>query len=161
MLKIKEIDTHVKAYLYDIGYHRWSRVHDMVNRKWTMTSNIAELLNAVTKDIRELLIVELLEYMRILLESWNNEKLSKAKSTFTYLGEKIQQRVGGQQDIIAEDESKLYPVRASTDHIHTLIDGVKRFIVCLQNKRCSYGQFQLDELPYPHALVDLRHMSEF
>ncbi|XP_070042143.1 uncharacterized protein [Nicotiana tomentosiformis] len=32
MSKIEEIDTHVKAYLYDIGYHRWSRVHAMVNR---------------------------------------------------------------------------------------------------------------------------------
>ncbi|XP_019253840.1 PREDICTED: uncharacterized protein LOC109232527 [Nicotiana attenuata] len=51
-----------------------------------MTSNIAESLNAVTKDARELPVVELLEYMRTLLESWNNEKLSKAKGTFTYLG---------------------------------------------------------------------------
>ncbi|XP_075087824.1 uncharacterized protein LOC142169804 [Nicotiana tabacum] len=51
-------------------------------------------------------------------------------------------------------------VRASTNYIHTVIDGVKRFIVCLQNKRCSYGQFQLDELPCPHALAALRHRSE-
>uniref|UniRef100_A0A1U7YQ91 Protein FAR1-RELATED SEQUENCE 3-like n=2 Tax=Nicotiana sylvestris TaxID=4096 RepID=A0A1U7YQ91_NICSY len=27
MSKIEEIDPRVKAYLYDIGYHRWSRVH--------------------------------------------------------------------------------------------------------------------------------------
>ncbi|XP_019255305.1 PREDICTED: uncharacterized protein LOC109233907 [Nicotiana attenuata] len=86
MSKIEEIYVRVKAYLYDIGYHRWSRVHATVNRTWTMTSNIAESLNAV---------------------------------------------------------------RASTDRIHTVLDGVKRFIICLQNKRCSCGQFQLDELHCP------------
>ncbi|XP_070035061.1 uncharacterized protein [Nicotiana tomentosiformis] len=104
--KIEEIDTRVKAYLYDIGYHRWSRLHDTVNRTWTMTSNIVESLNAVTKDARELL------------------------------------------------------VRASTDYIHTVIDGVKYFIVCLQNKRCSCGQFHLDELPCVYALAALRHRKE-
>ncbi|XP_009799125.1 uncharacterized protein LOC107781390 [Nicotiana tabacum] len=124
-----------------------------------MTANIAESLNAVTKDARELLVVELLEYIR-LLERWTNEKLLKTNGTFTYLGKKIQQRVGGQQDIIAEDESNLYPVRASIEHIYTVIDGVERFIVCLQNKRCNCGQFQLDELPCAHALVALRHRNE-
>ncbi|XP_070050410.1 uncharacterized protein [Nicotiana tomentosiformis] len=115
----------------------------MVNRTWMMTSNIAESLNVVTRDARELPIVELLEYMRTLLERWTNEKLLKAKGTFTYLGKKIQQTV-----------------RASTDHIHTVIDGVKHYIICLQNKRCSYGQFQLDELPCAHALAALRHRNE-
>nr|XP_009621972.1 uncharacterized protein LOC104113500 [Nicotiana tomentosiformis] len=76
MSKIEEFDTRVKAYLYDIGYHIWSRV------------------------------------------------------------------------------------MASTDYIHTMIDGVKHFIICLQNKRCSCGQFQLDELPYAHALAALRHRNE-
>ncbi|XP_016444788.1 uncharacterized protein LOC107770043 [Nicotiana tabacum] len=103
-----------------------------------MTSNIAESLNAITKYARELPIVELLEYMRTLLERWTNEKLLKVKGT---LSQKMR-------------------VRASTDHIHTLIDGVKRFIVCLQNKRCSCGQFQLDELPCARALAALRHRNE-
>ncbi|XP_075112098.1 protein FAR1-RELATED SEQUENCE 5-like [Nicotiana tabacum] len=89
MSKIEEIYPRVKAYLYDIGYHRWSRVHATVNRTWTMTSNIAESLNAVTKYARELPIVELLEYMRTLLEHWTKEKLLKAKGTFTYLGFKF------------------------------------------------------------------------
>ncbi|XP_075088147.1 uncharacterized protein LOC142170200 [Nicotiana tabacum] len=97
MSKIEEIDPHVKAYLYDIGYHRWSRVHATVNRTWTMTSNIAESLN----DVRDL-----------------------------------------------------------TDYIHIVIDGVRRYNVCLENKRCSCGQFQLDELLCPHALAALRHRDE-
>ncbi|XP_016446421.2 uncharacterized protein LOC107771547 [Nicotiana tabacum] len=153
--KIEEIDMHVKAYLYDIGYHRWSRVHATVNKTWTMTSNIAESLNAVTKDAREMPIVELLEYMRTILERWTNEKLLKANGTFTYLRKKYNKELEDNRPL-----SRKMRVRASTDHIRTVIDGVKHFIVCLQNKRCSYGQFQLDELPCAHALAALRHKNE-
>ncbi|XP_075112444.1 uncharacterized protein LOC142182229 [Nicotiana tabacum] len=155
MLKIEEVDLRVKSYLYDIGYHRWSRVHATVNRTFTMTSNIAESLNAVTKDARELPIFDLFEYMRTLLERWTKEKLSKAKGTFTYLGHKYNKEL--------EDNSTLSQklrVRASTDHIHTVLDGVKGYIVCLENKKCSCGQFQLDELPCAHALAALRHRNE-
>nr|XP_016480528.1 PREDICTED: uncharacterized protein LOC107801682 [Nicotiana tabacum] len=56
--------------------------------------------------------------------------------------------------------SSKHMVRASTNHIHTVIDGVKRYIVCLESKKCSCGQFQLDELPCVHALAALRHRNE-
>ncbi|XP_019238615.1 PREDICTED: uncharacterized protein LOC109218699 [Nicotiana attenuata] len=84
MLKIEKVDPRVKSYLYDIGYHTWSRVHATVNRTFTMTSNIAESLNAVTKEARELPIYDLLEYMRTLLERWTKEKLLKAKENKKY-----------------------------------------------------------------------------
>ncbi|XP_075103821.1 uncharacterized protein LOC142178375 [Nicotiana tabacum] len=136
MSNIEEIDPRVKAYLYDIGYHRWSRVHATVNRTWTMTSNSAESLNVVTKYARELPIVELLEYIRTLLEHWTKEKLLKAKGTFTYLGYKFNKELDDNRTL-----SHKLIVRASTDYIHTVIDGVRRYIVCLENKKCSCGQF--------------------
>ncbi|XP_016453760.2 uncharacterized protein LOC107778086 [Nicotiana tabacum] len=155
MSRIEEIDTRVKAYLYDIGYHRWSRVYATINRTWTMTSNIAESLNVVTKYARELSIVELLEYMRTLLERWMKEKLLKAKGTFKYLGYKFNKELDDHRIL-----SHKLRVMASTDYIHTVIDGVRRYIVCLENKKCSCGQFQLDELPCPHALATLRQRDE-
>ncbi|XP_016494672.2 uncharacterized protein LOC107813874 [Nicotiana tabacum] len=155
MSKIEEIDPRVKAYSYDIGYHRWSRVYAMVNKTWTMTSNIAESLNVVTKYARELPIVELLEYMRALLECWTKEKLLKAKGTFTYLGYKFNKELDDKRTL-----SHKIRVRASTDYVHTVLDGVRRYIVCLENNRCSCGQFQLDELTCPHALAALRHRDE-
>ncbi|XP_070057673.1 uncharacterized protein [Nicotiana tomentosiformis] len=155
MSKIAEIDTPVKAYLYDIGYHRWSRVHATMNKTWTMPSNIVESLNAVTKDARELPVVELLEYMRTLLERWTNEKLLNTNGTFTYLGRKYNKESEDNKTL-----SQKMRVRASTNYIHTVIDDVKRFIICLENKRCSCGQFHLDELPCPHALAALRHRKE-
>nr|XP_009781993.1 PREDICTED: uncharacterized protein LOC104230807 [Nicotiana sylvestris]XP_016497949.1 PREDICTED: uncharacterized protein LOC107816717 [Nicotiana tabacum] len=136
MSKIEEIDPCVKTYLYDIGYHRWSRVYATVNRTWTIISNIAESLNAATKYARELPIVELLEYMRTLLERWTKEKLLKAKGTFTYLGYKFNKELDDNRTL-----SHKLRVSASTDYIHTVIDGVRRYIVCLENKKCGCGQF--------------------
>ncbi|XP_009761983.2 uncharacterized protein [Nicotiana sylvestris] len=125
------------------------------NITWTMTSNIAESLNDVTKNARELPIVELLEYMRNLLERWTNEKLLKAKSTFTYLGFKFNKELDDNRTL-----SYKLRVRASKDYIHTVLDGVMHYIVCLENKRCSCGQFQLEELPCPHVLAALRYRDE-
>ncbi|XP_019261541.1 PREDICTED: uncharacterized protein LOC109239429 [Nicotiana attenuata] len=116
---------------------------------------IAESLNTVTKDARELPVVELLEYMRTLLEYWTNEKLLNAKGTFTYLGKTYNKELEVNRTL-----SQKMRVAASTDYIPTVIDGVKVFIVCLQNKRCSCGQFQLNELPCPHALAASRHSNE-
>nr|XP_009780476.1 PREDICTED: uncharacterized protein LOC104229522 [Nicotiana sylvestris] len=155
MSKIEQIDPHVKAYLYDIGYHGWSRVYATVNRTWTMISNIAESLNDVTKYARELPIVELLEYMRTLLERCTKEKLLKAKVTFTYLGFKFNKELDDNKTL-----SHKLRVRASIDYIHTVLDGVRRYIVYLENKRCSCRQFQLDELPCPHTLAALRYRDE-
>ncbi|XP_070022081.1 uncharacterized protein LOC107828851 [Nicotiana tabacum] len=118
-------------------------------------SKIEESLNAVTKDARELPIFDLLEYMRTLLERWTIEKLLKAKGTFTFLGTKFNKELDDNRTL-----SQKLKVRASTDHIHTVLDGVKRYIVCLENNKCSCGQFQLEELPCAHALATLRHRNE-
>ncbi|XP_019260391.1 PREDICTED: uncharacterized protein LOC109238396 [Nicotiana attenuata] len=93
--------------------------------------------------------------MRTLLERWTNEKLLKAKGTFTYLGFKFSKELEDNRTL-----SQKLQVRASTNYIHTVLDGVRRYIVCLENKRCSCGEFQLDVLPCPHALAALRHRDE-
>ncbi|XP_047267804.1 uncharacterized protein LOC107858607 [Capsicum annuum] len=41
------------------------------------------------------------------------------------------------------------------DYLYTVNDKGKIFIVCLENKKCSCGQFQYDEIPFPHALAIL------
>ncbi|XP_009785054.2 uncharacterized protein [Nicotiana sylvestris] len=132
MSKIEEVDPRVKSYLYDIGYHRWSRVHATVNRTWTMTSNIAESLKAVTKDARELPIFDLLEYMRTLLERWTNEKLLKAKGTFTFLGSKFNKEL--------ENNRTLSQKLRKTKNVAVANSNLKNF--------------------HGHALTALRHRNE-
>ncbi|KAG5582550.1 hypothetical protein H5410_053177 [Solanum commersonii] len=46
-------------------------------------------------------------------------------------------------------------VRPSSDYLHTVTHMGKTFIVCIKAKTCTCRQFQLDELPCPHALAVL------
>ncbi|XP_070004150.1 uncharacterized protein [Nicotiana sylvestris] len=62
--------------------------------------------------------------------------------------------------VVSNKNESILKVRASTDHLHTVLDGVKRYIMCLETKKCSCGKFQLDELPCAHALAALRHRKE-
>ncbi|XP_070047075.1 uncharacterized protein [Nicotiana tomentosiformis] len=88
MAEVERIDKRVKYYLINVGYERWSRAHSTVNRTLTMTSNIAESINAVLKAARELLVLPLLEYIRQLIGRWNITNQKNAIESFTDLGKK-------------------------------------------------------------------------
>ena len=40
--------------------------------------------------------------------------------------------------------------------MYTVLDGITQFTVCLHQRTCTCGRFQLDELPCPHALAVLK-----
>ncbi|KAG5622684.1 hypothetical protein H5410_007902 [Solanum commersonii] len=147
---VNRIDHRVKTYLYEIGYSKWSRAHSTSNRTMTMTSNIAESLNSATKDARDLPVTRLLEEMRKLIEKWNYDKSKEALYTNTKLTAKY-------ESILADNlEIALHMmVRPSSDYLHTVTHMGKTFIVCIKAKTCTCQQFQLDELPCPHALAVL------
>ncbi|KAM3382707.1 hypothetical protein P3S68_008282 [Capsicum galapagoense] len=66
MCKVGKIDNRVKAYLKNIRFEKWSRVHAPINRGRMMTSNIAECINSHLVEARELPILDFLEQVRIL-----------------------------------------------------------------------------------------------
>ena len=61
--EIKNLDIRVHNYLKEIGFEKWTKVHSTNNRYRTMTTNVAESMNAVIKSARELPITTLLEYL--------------------------------------------------------------------------------------------------
>ncbi|XP_075106915.1 uncharacterized protein LOC142179921 [Nicotiana tabacum] len=88
MAEVEKIDKRVKDYLMNVGYERWSRAHSTVNRTLTMTSNIAESINAALKAAMELPVLPLLEYIRQLIGQWNVTNQKNAIESFTDLGKK-------------------------------------------------------------------------
>ncbi|XP_019265920.1 PREDICTED: protein FAR-RED IMPAIRED RESPONSE 1-like [Nicotiana attenuata] len=88
MAEVEKIDKRVKDYLMNVGYERWSRAYSTVNRTLTMTSNIAESINAALKAARELLVLPLLDYISQLIGRWNVTNLKNAVESFTDLGKK-------------------------------------------------------------------------
>nr|XP_009617029.1 uncharacterized protein LOC104109429 [Nicotiana tomentosiformis] len=68
MAEVERIDKRVKDYLINVGYERWSRAHSTVNKTLTMTSNIAESINAVLKAARELQMAPSTSYLYSVLD---------------------------------------------------------------------------------------------
>ncbi|KAA0038328.1 MuDRA-like transposase [Cucumis melo var. makuwa] len=75
-----------KKYLNDVGIARWSRVHCSGRRYNMMTTNIAESMNSILKEPRDLPIASFLENVRALLQRWfwkRREEGIKVTSTLT------------------------------------------------------------------------------
>ncbi|KAM6599242.1 hypothetical protein CsatA_018851 [Cannabis sativa] len=85
MSELDSLDIRVRPYLQQVGYHKWSRYHCKNNRYSTMTSNIAESLNAANLAARELPITTLMESLRALIQQWTYTNKKKAQKTTTFL----------------------------------------------------------------------------
>ncbi|XP_016510784.1 uncharacterized protein LOC107828052 [Nicotiana tabacum] len=66
--EVERIDKRVKDYLINVGYERWSRAHSTINRTLTITSNIAESINAALKAARELPVTPSTSYLYAVLD---------------------------------------------------------------------------------------------
>ena len=63
--------------LEDAGLDKWSRAHCPANRYNYMTSNSAECINSLTKGIRKLPIIKLVEHQRAKLQKWFTDRREK------------------------------------------------------------------------------------
>ncbi|KAG5599150.1 hypothetical protein H5410_030520 [Solanum commersonii] len=54
-------------------------------------------------------------------------------------------------------EDGILHVIPSTFHMHVVVDEPKRYIVCLNIKKCSCGRFQNDEISCEHGMAVLRY----
>nr|XP_009762213.1 PREDICTED: uncharacterized protein LOC104214256 [Nicotiana sylvestris] len=144
MDKVEKVDIRVKECLELAGYEKWARLYAPVNRGWTMTSNIDESINAALVSARELPIYDFLEEFRKMFGRWNCNNLKEALHMYTTLGKKYQEMLS------------LNVVVPSTEYLHTMNDEGRHYIVCLLERKCSCGRFQVDELPCPHAWAVLK-----
>ncbi|XP_070010392.1 uncharacterized protein [Nicotiana sylvestris] len=158
MAELEAIDSRVKTYLMDIGYDKWSRAHSKANRTMTMTSNIAESVNAANKHARDLPVVNLLDFMTTLIQKWNYTNRKDAVESFMKIGAKYEK-------ILADNTilSQAMTVLPSTEFLHLIIDGQTRNVVRLHERNCSCGRFQLDDIPCPHAMAAIQkfHMDSY
>ena len=68
MTMVEKIDKRIKDYLLNIGYNKWSRV---------------------TRHAKVLTVLQLLEFMRQLVQKWNNNNRSKATFSGFHLEKKV------------------------------------------------------------------------
>ncbi|XP_009792830.1 uncharacterized protein LOC107829172 [Nicotiana tabacum] len=116
-----------------------------------MTSNITESINVALVSARELPIYDLLEEVRKMFGRWNCSNRKEALQTYTTLGKKYQEML-----TLNEAMSTRMTVVPSTEYLHMVNDEGRHYTVCLLEKKCSCGRFQVDELPCPHAWAVLK-----
>ncbi|KAH0705587.1 hypothetical protein KY290_010277 [Solanum tuberosum] len=126
----EKIDKRIKDYLLNIGYNKWSHMHAEVNRTWMMTSNIAESVNSRTRHVKVLTVLHLLEFMRQLVQKWNNNNRSKATFSGFHLGKKY-------ENILRRNKTASEKLRVveTNKYVYTVLDGITQFT------------FQMDPLP--------------
>ncbi|XP_075109258.1 uncharacterized protein LOC107789808 [Nicotiana tabacum] len=151
MEKVEKVDIRVKEYLELAGYEKWARLYAPVNRGWTMTSNIAESINATLVSARELPIYDFLEEVRKMFGRWNCSNRKEATQTYKTLGKKYQKMLE-----LNETMCSRMTVVPSTEYLHIVNDGGRNYTVCLLERKCVCGRFQIDELPCPHAWAVLK-----
>ncbi|KAG5591915.1 hypothetical protein H5410_042429 [Solanum commersonii] len=76
----------------------------------------------------------------------------RSKATFSgfHLGKKYENIL--RRNKIASEKLR---VVETNKYVYTVLDGITQFTVCLHQRTCTCGRFQLDELPCPHALAVL------
>ncbi|KAA0062480.1 MuDRA-like transposase [Cucumis melo var. makuwa] len=137
-----------EKYLNDVGIARWSRVHCPGRRYNMMTTNIAESMNSILKEPRDLSIASFLENVRALLQRWFSERREediKVTSTLTKWEELVIQKK--QEGALT---MKVNPIDCYQFHVKDLD---KEEVVNLQTKECTCKEFQAEQLPCSHAIV--------
>ncbi|TYJ99816.1 MuDRA-like transposase [Cucumis melo var. makuwa] len=129
--------TNPGKYLNDVGIARWSRVHCPGRRYNMMTTNIAESMNSILKEHRDLPIASFLGHDRALLQRWfwkRREESIKVTSTLTKWAELVIQKK--QERALT---MKVNPIDYYQFHVKDLD---KKEVVNLQTKECTCKEFQ-------------------
>ncbi|XP_055960976.1 uncharacterized protein LOC126672216 [Mercurialis annua] len=155
MEELDKYDPKIREYLTDIGFKKWTTLHSSSNRYSTMTSNIAESLNATNIAARELPITTMLEFLRSLVQKWSHANRNCARSLKTDMT-----RVA--EEILNENyiRSLHLTVTPAADNLYTVTKTKTPFSVDLERGTCCCRRFQTDKIPCAHAIAVIRKYNK-
>ncbi|KAM6578088.1 hypothetical protein CsatB_029925 [Cannabis sativa] len=151
MQDLDNIDLRIRDFLAnEVGYDKWTRLCSMNKRYKTMTSNIAESVNAALKSVRELPVATLLECLHSLVQRWYWENKNRALKTETTLKNIPEKALKKQREMGLK-----YKVETANLLVYKVHDYTNSYIVNLENKTCTCQKFDYDEMPCSHAMTVL------
>nr|GEV32353.1 hypothetical protein [Tanacetum cinerariifolium] len=150
-LRSKRPDLYEK--LIEVGVERWSRAHFPRDRYNYMTSNLAESINSLKRDVRKVLITNLMEWYRKLVQGWYCERREKYKDgPLDELGgwakAKIRKRM---QKIL-----NWVVVGIAVGRVYEVDDRRRIQNVELCNGTCTCRKWKVSGLPCGHVLAICR-----
>ncbi|XP_023641784.1 uncharacterized protein LOC111831497 [Capsella rubella] len=139
---------------------KWARCYFPGERYNIDTTNCAESINSVFKDVRKLSLLPMIDAIVQKLADWFN-KHRKASSEITN-GQKLVPFVENELHTSCA-KAKLLPVLElnsyQLEYIVTGRDGIKYF-VDLKTKSCSCKRFDIDKYPCVHTIAAAREVKK-
>jgi len=147
--EVIRLDPACARYLESVGFCHWTIAYFLGERYNVMTSNVAESLNVVLKEARELPLILLLEFIRTTLISWFAMRCEADRSETSALPPKM-------REVVHENFEK--SVRFAVHRIDRYDyevrgEGSSVYHVKLIERTCSCRAFDLLHLPCPHAIA--------
>ncbi|XP_022892357.1 uncharacterized protein LOC111407223 [Olea europaea var. sylvestris] len=132
----------------EVGPEKWSRIHMPENRYSSMTSNIVESVNVVTKATKNYPIVSLLESLRLTMQNWFCKHKDNAHGIFTKLTSKYENET--RKMSIDLKNMRVFPFNQS---VFSVSSDKTTFVVDIEKQTCTCRMLQVDLLPCPRALA--------
>ncbi|GJS44540.1 transposase, MuDR, MULE transposase domain protein [Tanacetum coccineum] len=144
-------DAHHK--LVEAGIEKWSRAKCPANRYNYMTSNSAESVNALTKEVRKIPITALMDWYRDRLRKWYYERREKHKDSqdeelTPWASAKIRYRMLKSSNWIVNGVVRY--------NIYEVRDNKMIHMVYLEKGECTCRRWQLSGLPCGHVCAIAR-----
>ncbi|XP_047266045.1 uncharacterized protein LOC124897251 [Capsicum annuum] len=130
MEKGETFDVRVKNYLKLAGYDKWARSYASIHRGWTLTSNIAESIDAALQQALYS-FTDLIGKFQQILQQNKAECTRMKENTYAEMVKYICKTVS---DITLQKNTYAEMVIPSSEYIYTVHDKEKHFIICLKEK---------------------------
>ena len=150
--QLQMISLRATTYLVNASVDRWARSHFSRSRYNIMTTGVAESLNVVLKDARDLPILWLIEELRNLLQKWfanrKQQTLSMTNELTTWAEGELRMRYNTSSTYEVEEINLMeYNVKYNgvSDHVN------------LHTHSCTCRHSDLDHKPCSHAIVACRY----
>ncbi|XP_022887866.1 uncharacterized protein LOC111403546 [Olea europaea var. sylvestris] len=153
------------SYLADVGPEKWSRIHMATYRYSTMTSNIVESVNTVTKAANNYPIVSLLVSLRQTIQSWFCKHRDYVHGTFTKLSNKYKKEirkmsmdlrnlrlsVNGTNLCNLISKSVTYVMLYVIEIVFSVSNERSTFVVDIEQRTCTYRITNTKRDPYDYC----------
>ncbi|XP_070004529.1 uncharacterized protein [Nicotiana sylvestris] len=150
MSQLKSIDKKTYNYIMEEPPERWTRSWFPQRRYDMLTTNMVESMNSILLKGREMSILRMLDFIQEKLGEWFYERRKKANETFHRVSIWAEEEMTKKMDLAC----KMFVFNLDSMLFRINSEGIE-FIVDLKKRTCDCLKFQLDELPYPHAIATI------
>ncbi|XP_062114125.1 uncharacterized protein LOC133825157 [Humulus lupulus] len=143
MAELQKISPEMTTYLLQAKPERWARPFFPTKRYNIITSNIAESIKATIVHAREFPITSLIKVVREMLQRWFSTRKEAAIAQFIEVKKWANDEMEIKLDVVDA-------IDAMESHVTY---GDRLFVVDLEQNMCTCNEFQLEGIPYAHAIA--------